>query len=57
MSRRKRPSWKPATSFKLTKLPPNGPKPGQSTDAFIYGKDKANERLMDDPRTKFNDVQ
>ena len=47
MSRRKRPSWKPATNFKLTKLPPNGPKPGQSTDAFIYGKDKANERLMD----------
>ena len=56
MPRRKRPTWKPATEFKVTKLKPNGPKPGQSTDSFIYGKDKANERLMDDPHTKFNDL-
>lgn len=25
---------------RLTKLPRNGPKPGQSTAAWLYGKDK-----------------
>lgn len=53
---RKKPSWKPAATFTVTKLPPNGPKPGQSVDAFIYGKTKGHEELMDNPRTKFNDL-
>lgn len=56
MTRRKRPNWQPATEFKVTKLPPDGPKHGQSTSAFIYGKDKAHERLMDNPNNKFRDL-
>jgi hypothetical protein len=30
--------------FKVIKLPPNGPKPGQSVDAWLHGKDKDTER-------------
>jgi hypothetical protein len=56
MPRRKPPSWTPATNFTVTKLKPNGPKPGQSTEAFIFGKGKAFERLVDNPNTKFNDL-
>lgn len=56
MRRRKAPSWTPATTFTVTKLKTNGPKPGQSVDAFIYGKDKGYQELMDNPRTKFNDL-
>lgn len=52
----RKPSWKPATEFKVTKLPPAGPKPGQSTDQYIYGKDKAYERLVDHPGTKFRNA-
>lgn len=26
--------------FKIIKLPPNGPKPGQSTKAWLYGKEQ-----------------
>jgi hypothetical protein len=55
MARRTR-SWKPAETYKLVQLPPNGPKPGQSTDQWLYGKQKAAERLVDDPRTSFNDL-
>jgi hypothetical protein len=32
------------SNFKVIKLPPNGPKPGQSMDAWLYGKDKDTER-------------
>ena len=32
------------SKFKVIKLPPNGPKPGQSVDAWLYGKDKDTER-------------
>ena len=32
------------SGFKVIKLPPNGPKPGQSVDAWLYGKDKDTER-------------
>ena len=53
---RKKPSWKPATTFKVTKLKPNGPKEGQSVDAFIYGKTKGYQELIDNPTTKFNDL-
>jgi len=53
---RKKPSWKPAETFKVTKLRPNGPKEGQSVDAFIYGKTKSYQELIDNPTTKFNDL-
>ena len=57
MTRRQRKrDWKPAAEFKLTKLPPNGPKPGQTTDQWLYGRQKAHEELMDNPRTKFRDI-
>jgi len=38
---------------KITRLPRNGPKPGQSADSWLYGKKKAFEQLVDNPRTKF----
>ena len=43
-------SWKPATEFKLTKLKPSGPKPGQSTDSYLLGRAKgdAEWRTMSD---------
>jgi len=56
MTRRKKPNWTPATNFTVVKLKPNGPKPGQSVDAFIYGKDKGYQELVDNPNTKFNDL-
>jgi hypothetical protein len=57
MARRKQPSWKPAIEFKVVKLKPNGPKPGQSVDQFIYGKDKSYQELVDNPNTKFRGLQ
>lgn len=36
--------------FKVIKLPPNGPKPGQSTKAWLYGKgreEKEFQKLID----------
>ena len=34
-------------NFKVIKLPPNGPKPGQSSRDWLYGKDKhMNEQLQ-----------
>ena len=54
--RRKKPSWTPATEFKLTRLQPNGPKPGQSVDRWLYGKTKADQECTDDPRNRFNDL-
>jgi hypothetical protein len=56
MARRKKPGWKPAVEFKVIKLKPNGPKPGQSVDAFIYGKDKGYQDLVDNPNTKFRGI-
>lgn len=55
--RRKQQTWKPATEFKVTRLAANGPKQGQSIDAWIYGKEKAYQELIDNPFTKFNDIQ
>ena len=46
MPRKKR-DWKPATSFKVTKLKPNGPKNGQSADAWLYGKQKEERDFQD----------
>ena len=54
--RRKQPDWKPASTFKVTKLKPNGPKPGQSVDDWLYGKEKGRQEFMDDPRNRFNDL-
>ena len=56
MPRRKKPTWTPATTFTVTKFKPNGPKPGQSTDAFIYGKTKGYQELIDNPMTKFSNL-
>ena len=33
--------------FRLIKLPRNGPKPGQSTSAWLYGKDKNCQKERD----------
>ena len=54
--RRKQPDWTPASTFKVTKLKPNGPKPGQSVDDWLYGKEKGRQEFMDDPRNRFNDL-
>ena len=43
--------------FKVIKLKRRGPKDGQSVDAYIYGKTKGNEDLVNNPRTKFNDLE
>jgi hypothetical protein len=32
--------------YKIVKLPPNGPKPGQSTRAWLYGKGKEEEEFQ-----------
>ena len=32
---------------RIIRLPPNGPKPGQSTRAWLYGKDKAEQRELE----------
>jgi len=37
--------------MRVTRLPRNGPRPGQSTSAWLYGKQRADERLVDDLRT------
>lgn len=36
--------------FKVIKLAPNGPKPGQSTNAWLYGKDKNCQKERDEAR-------
>lgn len=32
--------WKPATEFRVVRLKANGPKRGQSTSAWLYGKER-----------------
>jgi hypothetical protein len=34
----------PSPTPRIIKLPPNGPKPGQSVSSWLYGKDKAHDR-------------
>jgi hypothetical protein len=36
----------PPEGFKIIKLPPNGPKPGQSTRAWLYGKGKEEKKFQ-----------
>ena len=43
--------------FKVIKLKRSEPKEGQSIDAFIYGKTKGYEELINNPKTKFNDFE
>jgi hypothetical protein len=33
------------SGFKVIRLPRNGPKPGQSTNAWLYGKEKEQQRF------------
>jgi hypothetical protein len=33
------------SGFKVIKLPRNGPKPGQGTNAWLYGKEKEQQRF------------
>ena len=40
--------------MRVTRLPRNGPRPGQSTSAWLYGKQRAAERLLDAPRTQLH---
>jgi len=56
VARKKKQTWKPAKSFTVTKLPPSGPKAGQSVDRWVYGKTKRHEETMDNPRNKFSDL-
>ena len=53
---KKKPTWTAATEFKVTKLKPNGPKDGQSVDAWLHGKTKGYQELVDNPKTKFTDL-
>ena len=36
--RKRQPTWQPAEQFRIIKLPPAGPKPGQSQESFLRGK-------------------
>ena len=38
MTSKKPKDWTPATNFTLRKLKPAGPKPGQSVNAYMYGR-------------------
>jgi len=44
MPRKKKPTFKAATEFKVTKLPSNGPKPGQNVSNWELGKELADKR-------------
>ena len=44
MARNKKPSFTPATEFKITKLPRSGPKPGQNVSDWESGKKLADAR-------------
>ena len=46
MSRKKKQDWKPATEYKVTKLPRNGPKPGQSVSSWEKGKAQEAQRFI-----------
>lgn len=48
--RNRQPDWTPAPEFKVVRLKPNGPKANQSTDAWLYGKEREQQdfdRLKD----------
>jgi len=53
MGKQQKPETTPDLAcMRITRLPRNGPRPGQSTSAWLYGKQRAAERLLDDPRTQ-----
>jgi|TARA_R110001599_G_scaffold259255_1_gene459823 hypothetical protein len=52
--KRKKASFIPATSFRVTKLKPNGPKDGQSTEAWERGKAKADNKWDKTREKNFN---
>jgi hypothetical protein len=37
---------------KIIRLPRNGPKPGQSTEAWLYGKQKHEQKVLEHERWK-----
>ena len=37
--------WTPATEYRVTKLPTRGPKPGQSTESYMLGKEQQDKRI------------
>lgn len=53
---KKKASFTPATVFKVIKLKRSGPKPGTNVDAYLYARTKADQELLDNPRTQFNDL-
>jgi hypothetical protein len=44
----------PPMQPKITRLPRNGPKPGQSVNAWLYGKDRNCQRERDAVKWKSN---
>ena len=56
MPRRKKPSFKPATEFKTTKLKRSGPKPGQSVSAWEAGKRIADARWAEQREKNFGNL-
>ena len=57
MSKRKKaPHFTQPAEFKVIKLKRCGPKPGQALDAYLYGKTKSYEELIDNPLNKFNNL-
>lgn len=55
MSNQPKPNPRP-DGMRITWLPRNGPGPGQSTSAWLYGKQRATERLIDDLRTPMRGI-
>ena len=51
--------WKPATKFTVVKLKRSGPQEGQSTDAYLYGKqlERWSYKSSRGKRPKFKPVQ
>jgi hypothetical protein len=45
-------SWTPATEYKVTKLPSRGPKPGQSVESYMRGKDMQDKEIKRKARAK-----
>jgi len=43
--------------FKIIKLKRRGPKDGQKIDSYLYGKTKGYEKMIFDPKIKFNDLE
>ena len=56
MRKNKKPSFKPASEFKVVKLSRNGPKAGQSTEAWERGKEKSDKRWDQTREKNFNNL-